>query len=111
MALGIENLKKLVKFPLDLTNQITDSLSNGWQFTDLFSFIDELASIPGIVKTWKDISAELRDLDLSERQELYAYIVEEFDIPNDQVEAFVEDALKNVVSLISLYERFKSLKK
>jgi hypothetical protein len=106
MALGIENLKKLVKFPLDLTKQIANSTSDGWQITDLFAFVDELAAIPGIVKSWK----ELKDLDGDERKMLYDFVVTEFDIPNDKVELFVENALLNVVSLISLYEQFKALK-
>lgn len=110
MALGIENLKKLVKFPLDLTKQIASSTSDGWQITDLFAFVDELAAIPGIVKSWKDIQAELKDLDGDERKMLYDFVVTEFDIPNDKVELFVENALLNVVSLIALYEQFKALK-
>jgi hypothetical protein len=108
--LGVENLKKLVKFPLDLTKQITDSTADGWQITDLFSFVDELSTIPGIVKNWKETVAELKELDALERAELHAYVVTEFDIPNDKVEVFVENALLNVVSLIALYEQFKALK-
>lgn len=109
--LGIENLKKLVKFPLDLTKQIAESTSDGWQFTDLFAFVDEIAAVPGIVKSWKDVVGELKDLDPAERQELHAFVVTEFDIPNDKVEVFVENALLNVVSMIALYEQFKAIKK
>lgn len=108
--LGIENLKKLVRFPLELTKQIAESTADGWQFTDLFQFVDELASVPGIVKSWKDIAAEIKEVDPLERQELYAFIVAEFDIPNDKVEKVVENALLNAISLIALYEEFKALK-
>lgn len=111
MPLGVNDLKKLVKFPLDLTKQIAESTADGWQFTDLFAFVDELATVPGIVKNWKNAVAELKELDTADRQELYDFVVAEFDIPNEKVEKFVENALLNVVSLIALYEEFKALKK
>jgi hypothetical protein len=109
--LGIENLKKMVKLSLDLTEQIANSTADGWQWTDTLSFIDELAAIPGVVKSWKDVSLELKDLSPEEREELYTYVVDEFDLPNDKVELFVENALLQAISLISLVEQFKELKK
>lgn len=109
--LGIENLKKLIKLALSLTEQISTALADGKITTmELFGFLPELAQIPGVVKSWADISAELKDLTPEERQELLEYINEEFDIPNDQLESFIENALMNAVSLISLVEQFKTLK-
>jgi hypothetical protein len=110
MALGIENIKKLVKFTGDLTKQIAESTSDGWQWTDLLAFIDDAAAVPGIGKAWPDIKAEFDDLEPEERTELQEYFVQEFDIPNDKVEAFIENALMNAISLIALVEQFKALK-
>lgn len=110
MALGIENVKKFVGFALGLTEQIAVSTKDGWQWNDFFSFVDEAAAIPGVVKTWKDVSAELKELTPEERTELHLYVVSEFDIENDKVELYVEDALLWAVSTISLIERFKTLK-
>ena len=42
---GIENLKKIVAFGCDLTRQVNQSLEDGWQWTDAFSFVDEIASV------------------------------------------------------------------
>lgn len=108
--LGVENLKKFVKFSLDLTEQIAESTADGWQWTDALAFLDELITIPNVVKSWKDVSAELKELTPEERTELHEYVVGEFDLPNDRVEQFVEAALLQAISLISLVEQFKALK-
>ena len=66
---GIENLKKIVAFGCDLTKQINQSLEDGWQWTDAFSFVDEIATIPGVVKS---IPAVKQELDAArEEQKLY----------------------------------------
>ena len=107
---GIENLKKIVAFGCDLTRQINQSLEDGWQWTDAFSCVDEIATIPGVVKSIPAVKQELSELSLAEREELLNYIVEKFDIPNDKVEAFVEHAVAIAISMVALVEEWKSLK-
>ncbi len=107
---GIENLKKIVKVACDFTKQAASSLMDGWQWTDFFAFVDEMAAIPGAVKSLPEVMQEIKDLQPEERDQLYAYLVEQFDIPNDKVEAFVEDAIAWAISTVSLVEKFKSLK-
>jgi hypothetical protein len=109
--LGIENLKKAVKFAIDLGEQFATSLADGFQWTDSFSFVDELIQVPGLLKSGKDVVAELKDLDATERQELYDYIKEEFDIADDKVEDVVEQALATAVSVLLLVDKVKALKK
>lgn len=109
--LGIENLKKLVKFSLDLTENIASALKDGKiTTTEIFGFLPELMQVPGVVKSWKDITAELKELSPQDRQALYEYAADEFDLENKNVESFVEDALLQAISLISLVEKFKTLK-
>lgn len=106
---GIENLKKLVKFGCDLTRQITTALADGWQWTDALGFINEIAAIPGVVKSIPAIQQELKDLTPEERAELYAYLVTEFELPDEKVEAFVENALALAISVLALVEQWKAL--
>lgn len=106
---GIENIKKLVKFGCDLTKQIAVSLGDGWQWTDALSFIDEVSAIPGVVKSFPAIKQELAELSTEERAELNNYIQAEFDIPNDQTEAFIENALAFALSAVALVEQWKAL--
>lgn len=104
---GIENLKKAFKLGFDFTKQVAVSGADGWQFTDGFSFVDELSQMPAVFKSGKDILNEIKDLDLEEKEELYAWIVAEFDIPNDEVEAWIEDILNLILTIVSLVNRHK----
>lgn len=110
--LGIENLKKMVKFSCDFTKQISTALADGkFQWNEIFGFFDEIMAIPGVVKSFPDIGKELKDLTKEEREELNEYIQEEFDLPNDQVEAVIENSLLLAFSAIALVEQWKALKK
>jgi len=107
---GIENLKKLVKFACDFTKQAASSLADGWQWTDAFAFVDEMASIPGVIKSLPAVKQEIADLSAEERTELFNYLAEEFDIPNDKTEAFIEHSVAFAISALALVEEWKSLK-
>lgn len=107
---GIENLKKLIKFGCDLTKQISTSLADGWSWIDAFGFVDEVAAIPGVVKSFPAIQLELSELSTEERQELYDYLVEEFDIPNDRVEVVLENSIALAIAAVALVEQWKALK-
>lgn len=109
--LGIGNLKNLVDVAMSIPKQIADSSADGWQWTDAFSFTDEAFAVVRVGKTWKEIAAEIKDLDETERQELYTYFKEKFDIPDDQLEVWIEDAIEWAVITIKQIERFKALKK
>lgn len=108
---GTENLKKLIKFGCDLTSQIASSLDDGkWSWHDAFGFVDEVAAIPGVVKSFPAIKKELSELSPEERQELYDYVKEEFSIPNDRIEVVVENSLALAISAVALVEQFNALK-
>lgn len=108
-TVGIENLKKLIKAGCDVPKQIAKSGADGWQWTDGAAFIDEAFQIISVAKSFDDIIAEKNDLDEAETQQLKDYVLEEFDIPNDEAEDFIEDALMWGFSTISLVSRFKKL--
>ena len=107
--LGVENLKKALKFVFDFTTQVAQTKK--FNFWAIFGFIDDLVALGDIITKWKDIQAEFKDLDEAEKQEIYEYAKAEFDLPNDQVEAFIEDALQWALVTFALVERAKLLKK
>lgn len=110
MALGIDNLKKLIKFSLDISENISSALADGKITTvEIFGFLPELMQVPGVVKSWKDIVAEVKDLMPDERIQLHAFVADEFDIPNDKVEVFIEHSLEQIISLNALILEFKKL--
>jgi len=107
---GVENLKKAVGFGLNLTEQIEKAGRDGFTWTDFLGFIDEIFQIPGIIANGDEIGRELKDLTEAEKEELISYAVAEFDIPNDKVEAIVEDALKLAFTVVAMVVKWRTIK-
>lgn len=109
---GIDNLKKIVKFACDFTAQINTALSDGkFTWTDSFGFIDELTQVPGVIKAFPAVKQEITDLDEAEKKELYDFIVENFDIPDDHVEKLIENSIAFTLAAVELFEQWKAIKK
>lgn len=104
---GVDNIKKLLKFGCDLTKQIAISSADGWQWTDSFSFINEITQLPGVIKALPAIKDELADLSSDERKELNDWFEQEFDLPNDKLEGQIEKALNFVILLLDFIESWK----
>ena len=104
---GTENIKKLLTFAFDFTKQIAVSTKDGWQWTDSFAFIDEIAQLPGIIKSFQAIKNELGDLSDAERQELNKWVEENFEMDNKEVESKIEHALQLAINAVALVEEFK----
>jgi len=111
MPVGIEKLKEAVHLAIALPVQAVKTIKNKFQIFDLIAFIDEFRQFAEVIKARKDIVSELKDLTPAERKELHDYVKEEFDIPNDKVELFIENALAWADSTITLIEEVKKLKK
>lgn len=109
--LGIENLKKLIDLGLRIPKEIADVTEDGKvTIGEVFGFLPVATEIIAVSKSWKDVVAEFKDLDDQEKQSLYQYFADKFDLPNDKVELFVEHALLQAITLIKLVEEFKALK-
>jgi hypothetical protein len=106
---GVENIKRLLKFVADFTNQIAKTKK--FRLLTLLSFVDDLAELGEIIPLWPEIKAEYKDRSEAEKQEIYAYVRNELDLPNDEAEAFVEDCFQWADYTISLVNRAKRLKK
>jgi len=91
--MGIENLKKAVGLAAAFKNQTTEALADGFQTMDLFGFIDEFAALPAVINGAADLKAELNDLSLEERTELNAYVLSLNVVAEEELEAFIANAL------------------
>lgn len=105
--LGIDNLKKAVKFGVDLTKQIEVAGADGFDWKDSFLFFDELMQIPGLISSGDEIKAEFLDLDTDEKEALITYFNAEFDLENDKTEAVVENALALVLQILTIISLLK----
>ena len=108
--LGIENLKKVAKVGIDIGEQLHESAKNGLNWRDSFDFIDEGIALVATIGSFDEAEKEFADLDDTERQELYDYISDEFDIDKDKVERVVEDALNVGFSILRLIASIKAAK-
>jgi len=99
-TLGIENLKKFLKNLFKATVTAINVFADGkvsfpgeyWELgTSGFNIFGAVKVAPVALK-------ELKDLDAGEKAEVLEYIKDEFDIPNDVVEAHIESALDKLIT-------------
>lgn len=109
MPVGITSLKIALKFAADFSDQVAQTKK--FNFMVIFSFIDDLIALGGVISNWKNIVEEFKDLDDAERLEINAYAKDVLKIPAANVKEFVADALNWALITFSLVERAKALKK
>lgn len=105
--LGITKLRAAIIFALSFTQKTAAGAQDGFDWTDVSAMIPDLLQVPAIVQSSKELVAEFKDLDEEERNELSAEISTMFDLPNDQTEMYIEEALKATLYITSLVNRFK----
>ena len=99
--MGIQQLKEVVKVGLD----IGKALSDGIGIEDVTALLGLPAAIEGIT----DVPAEIADLDDEEKEELKQFVQDNFDLPDDDLEAFIESAISVVVDMYGLFLKFQAL--
>jgi len=99
---GISELKDVLKAGISIGEALADGIDIG----DIVALMDLPAAIDGI----KEVPAEVADLDEAELEEINDFIKTEFDLPDEDLEAFIEEALSWALSTYKLYIRFKELK-
>lgn len=109
---GIDKLKQIIDTGLGLAATLRTIFQDGkFQLQEIFLLVGNFTAVTEVVKVWPEAVQQFKDMSGEERAELNAYFAAKFDIPNDQVEEFIELALTNVISLVTLYEKFRALKK
>ena len=109
---GIKNLKRAVKFAIDVTNQFIEAMADG-KFTvfESFGFIDELSQIPGVVNSASEVLQEVKDLSEEEKNELTQYVVDELHIPSEKVEDVIAKSISFAFATNELVAAIKGVKK
>lgn len=108
MALGIENLKKVVKFGATLGEDVATVLEDGKiTVVEALSLLPDLVGISGILESKEAIKAEFEDLTSEEMQELNDFVAAEFDITDDSLELKVEKAIAAALAILDLVGAFK----
>lgn len=107
--MGIENLLALLYVVLSFIN-VGDAMGHksSWpeRLTLLMGFFPTLLKLSSI--EWSSLSGELDDIDDDEQVKIKEYVIENFDIVDDQLESVIERALVMISDLVGFYKTVKS---
>ena len=111
MTQGIDATQKAVVAIAVLANSIGKVLEDGKVgITDLVHVYAPIAAINTALKDFKQIPAQIRDLDTAELAQLRETFIREFDLPQDGIEAVVEQAVDVTARLIEIVLTLKKNK-
>lgn len=109
--LGTENLKKCVKFGIDMGEALDVSLADGnFNLADASNFFKPMMEVPSVVAAGKLALPELKDMDAVEAKDLVDYVTTDLHIANAHAEEVIEKALKVAASLYEIYLSVKAAK-
>jgi len=109
--LGINKIKFVLKAGIDLTEDVVEKSVDGFQVEEIISIaINAVPDVITSIKDRKEFAAQVKDLSTAEKEELYAFAVVEFDIPNDKAERVVEAVLAAVLAILEAVNAVRDLK-
>ena len=97
--LGIEETKDVVKAGIGMGIAFADGIG--------LDDIGVITLLPAALSGIADVPAELADLDAAEARELHQFVVDEFDLDDNDVEAAIEQGVKVVIEIYRTYMMFK----
>lgn len=108
MSEGIKELKELLKFTIDFGEAIELAMADKkFEIAELSLLIAPLMQVGPAFEGMDKLGGEIKDLDEVEMAELKAYVAEELDLQNDNIEMIIEKALGLAVTLYSFIQLFK----
>ena len=97
---GINETLDVVRFGVAVGNALGKAYADKkFEVSDLLFLVDSLTKLPPALAGLEKVPEELKDLDAEEREQLLETIAKEFDIPQDNVESIIEDAIKLGVAI------------
>ena len=115
--MNIENTQKILDLVIEGGN-VTGKILEDKKFETselalFFNLIDEVSALSTV--NWKELPAEIKDIDAQELEALKEAFVKKFDIPQDKIESIIERVLAEVFNLVKsgmiLYGIVKDIKK
>lgn len=99
--MATDSIKAFLKLGFSL-GKVIEALADGFQFGDLGPILSAAKSIPGGLAAAPSALSQYFLMTDEEALPLEEWVVSEFDLSNDAVEAGIETALKVVIELHSL---------
>lgn len=111
MKVGIENLKKALIFALHIGNVVDDVTNHGTTMIEklqgLMKLAPEFLFAAGI--QFSALSAEVSDLDDTEKAELLAALKQEFNIADDRLELAIESGIGILLKFEGMVKEVSSI--
>lgn len=108
--LGTKETQEMLDFVLGLGNALGKSLVDGKVgIGDVHNFVAPLMTAGNAFNNAVGIPAELRDLSAVEKEALLARVKQKFDLPDDKLEAIVENSLEILGHIHALVLKFKEI--
>jgi hypothetical protein len=108
--IGIDNLKKIVGFGLALGETVIKASSEGSPLKKAAAMLDIMDDLPALFGIdYQKALDEAKDLSADELKEIGDYIADDFDIPDDQLEAKVEESIKVALEFVAVLQRAAGL--
>lgn len=101
--MDMKNTKEALGFTLSLGEGVYGlSDGQGTLLSDALAFVEAAKRAPAAIKDVTLVLPELQDMEPAEQEELKAFVRADFDLPNDQLEALVEQALLAAIEFSEL---------
>lgn len=110
VKVGVANIQAIAILIVSFLNQAFESFADGIQGKDFLSFIDEFMSIAGASESFKEVAAEIRDMDKGELAQLEQAVVDKLAINNQFVKTLVKAILDLIVAGANVWYAFKEFK-
>ena len=104
---GIDRIKFALGFVINYSESIIKKMDDKkLSWTERLSLIMELTPLMEVLKNWRELKVQIKDLDTTELEQLQLFAIKEFDIPNEKAEKIVEKCLNILVNIFELIELF-----
>lgn len=104
----LKETKEVVDFIISFAEALAASLNDGHlSVTDAIHFWEPISNISDAVEGFEDVLEEIKHLSEDDMHDLCEYIIEEFDIDQDDVEEMIEKALQTGVTLLTFVSKLR----
>lgn len=104
--LGIDLLKKASKAIIDVVEEGQTALADGkLQLTEIIGLFDNGYTLVKLYSKRDEILAQLKDVNSEERKELFEYIKEEYDAPEESADLIIDKVIDILEQGFELYEQ------
>ena len=103
---NIDKLKELIKATSGLVVELAEDLQDDKKLdiTEILGLVPEVLKFVKQIPNFKEVLAEIKDLDSAEAQELIAFIQSDSDIPSGDARIVLEHCIALYSKVMDMYE-------